>query len=232
PGARRRAAAHPLRHRVCRSAAGPVVVRGAPRRGEARSLGLVALRTHRHDLRGELVGLQRPAPGHDPGADRRQRAAALSGDDRHAGLCPRAGGAVPARRPHGGPERRGPAAHPSLHGAPDVCGQRNHDPDWGVSPLGHVQRLLASCWRLSPVQFSKEGRWTMMGNQSAALARARDLTTMSLIARVLAGGVLAAVVLTIFARLVPGGNPSTTFSPQNIAIRLVSGILYVAIMTP
>src|SRR5262249_3542618 len=73
---------------------------------------------------------------------------------------------------------------------------------------------------------------TMMGNQSAALARARDLTSMSLIARVLAGGVLAAVVLTIFARLVPGGNPSTTFSPQNIAIRLVSGILYVAIMTP
>jgi hypothetical protein len=72
----------------------------------------------------------------------------------------------------------------------------------------------------------------MIGNQRAALARTRDLTTMSLIARVIAGGVLAAVVLTVFARLAPGGNPSTIFSTQNIAIRLVSGILYVAIMTP
>jgi hypothetical protein len=72
----------------------------------------------------------------------------------------------------------------------------------------------------------------MMGNQPAALARTRDVTTMSLIARVIAGGVLAAVVLTVFARLVPGGNPSTTFSAQNVTIRLVSGIFYVAIMTP
>jgi hypothetical protein len=72
----------------------------------------------------------------------------------------------------------------------------------------------------------------MFGNQRAALARTRDLTTMSLMARVVAGGVLAAVVLTVFARLVPGGNPSTLFSTQNVAIRLVSGVLYVAIMTP
>jgi hypothetical protein len=72
----------------------------------------------------------------------------------------------------------------------------------------------------------------MMGDQRAALARTRDRTTTSLIARVIAGGVLAAVVLTVFARLAPGGNPSTTFSPQNVAIRLVSGILYVAIMSP
>src|SRR5262249_26976923 len=78
----------------------------------------------------------------------------------------------------------------------------------------------------------QEGRWRMMGNQRAALARTRDMTTTSLIARVLAGGVLAAVVLTVFARLAPGGTPSTIFSPQNVAIRLVSGILYVAIMTP
>jgi hypothetical protein len=51
-------------------------------------------------------------------------------------------------------------------------------------------------------------------------------------ARVIAGGVLAAVVLTVFARLAPGGDPSTIFATQNVAIRLVSGILYVAIMTP
>jgi hypothetical protein len=72
----------------------------------------------------------------------------------------------------------------------------------------------------------------MMGNPRVALGRTRDLTTVSLVARVIGGGVLAAVVLTVFARLAPGGNPSTLFSPPNIAIRLVSGILYVAIMTP
>ena len=71
-----------------------------------------------------------------------------------------------------------------------------------------------------------------MGNQRAALAHTKDRTPSSLMARVLAGGVLAAVVLTVFARLAPGGNASTTFSTQNLAIRLVSGILYVAIMTP
>jgi hypothetical protein len=55
---------------------------------------------------------------------------------------------------------------------------------------------------------------------------------MSLMARVLAGGVLAAVVLTVFARLTPGGPPSPLFAPPNVAIRLVSGMLYVALMTP
>ena len=48
----------------------------------------------------------------------------------------------------------------------------------------------------------------------------------------IAGGVLTAAVLTAFAFLLSKGNPSATLSGQNIAIRVVSGIFYVAIMTP
>lgn len=68
--------------------------------------------------------------------------------------------------------------------------------------------------------------------QNNAEASHRDITTTSLIVRVIIGGVLAAVVLTAFSLLTSSGKTSATFTEQNLIIRLVEGMFYVAIMTP
>src|SRR6266567_571765 len=85
--AHRRAAAHPLWHRAHRTAADSVAIGHLPRSGQARPINLVALRAHRPDLWGELVGLCRPDSGRDPGADCCQIAASAARGDRNAGLC-------------------------------------------------------------------------------------------------------------------------------------------------
>lgn len=72
----------------------------------------------------------------------------------------------------------------------------------------------------------------MIETQTASISSRKDITALSLIARVMIGGLLSAVVLTAFALLLSAGNPSATFSVQNMAIRMVSGVFYVAIMTP
>ncbi len=65
-----------------------------------------------------------------------------------------------------------------------------------------------------------------------AKASQRDITTTSLIVRVLIGGVLSAIVLTAFAFLMSSSKPSVAFSEQKLIISFVSGVFYVAIMTP
>lgn len=72
----------------------------------------------------------------------------------------------------------------------------------------------------------------MIETQTTPISSKRNITALSLIARVIIGGLLSAVVLTAFSFLLAAGNPSAAFSVQNITIRIVSGILYVAIMTP
>lgn len=66
--------------------------------------------------------------------------------------------------------------------------------------------------------------------QSDSSAR-RDLTTASLCLRVILGGLLSAVVLTAFAFL-SSSSISVTLSVQNLLIRVVSGVFYVAVMAP
>ena len=58
------------------------------------------------------------------------------------------------------------------------------------------------------------------------------MTTASLLLRVILGGLLSAVVLTAFALLLSSSKPSATLSVPNLLIRVVSGVLYVAVMTP
>lgn len=72
----------------------------------------------------------------------------------------------------------------------------------------------------------------MLKTHPASISSRKDITTLSLVARVIIGGLLSAVVLTASALLLSGRNLSTTFSAQNIVIRIVSGMFYVAIMTP
>jgi hypothetical protein len=72
----------------------------------------------------------------------------------------------------------------------------------------------------------------MIESRQSVRSDKSEITTLSLIARAILGGLLSAVLLTVFALLVSKGNPSATFSAQNIAIRLISGMIYVAIMIP
>jgi len=60
----------------------------------------------------------------------------------------------------------------------------------------------------------------------------RNVTTASLIARVIIGGLLAAAVLTPFALIQSSGNRSTVSLVQTIIIQVVSGVGYVVLMTP
>ena len=67
----------------------------------------------------------------------------------------------------------------------------------------------------------------MIAQQPHSATRQKEISTTSLIIRVLGGGLLAAVVLTLFNVLL---SPATTFVAQNIIIRIISGILYVGVM--
>ena len=71
----------------------------------------------------------------------------------------------------------------------------------------------------------------MNTRQNNAASR-RELSIIALIVRVIIGGLLSAIVLTIFALLLSANRTSATFDAQNMLIRGISGILYVAVMTP
>jgi len=71
----------------------------------------------------------------------------------------------------------------------------------------------------------------MAETQTAPATSRKDITTLSLIARVIIGGGVSAVILIAFSFLL-AGKSSTPFSLQSIPIRIVSGIFYVTIMTP
>lgn len=60
----------------------------------------------------------------------------------------------------------------------------------------------------------------------------KDISTTSLIVRVLIGGLLSAVVLTAFEFLISSSKAGSFFAVQNVVIRIISGLLYVAVMTP
>lgn len=60
----------------------------------------------------------------------------------------------------------------------------------------------------------------------------KDITTTSLILRVILGGLLAAVVLIAFDFLLSSSKPSVILSPSNLLIKVVSGLLYVGVMVP
>ena len=72
----------------------------------------------------------------------------------------------------------------------------------------------------------------MSHQQGKATAGQREITTTALVIRVLIGGLLAAIVLTAFSLLLSATKPSVIFSLQNVSIRIISGILYVGVMTP
>jgi len=92
--------------------------------------------------------------------------------------------------------------------------------------------LVLPLWLARSVQFKKGREKKMDQKQDDAKVSRRDRTTTSLIVRVIIGGVLSAVVLTAFAFLTSSSNPETTFSEQNLLIRFLSGVFYVAVMTP
>lgn len=69
-------------------------------------------------------------------------------------------------------------------------------------------------------------------SQSNVAARRQEITTASLVLRVIIGGLLSAVALTAFAFLSSSGKSSQVLSVPNLGIRIVSGLLYVAVMAP
>jgi len=70
-------------------------------------------------------------------------------------------------------------------------------------------------------------------NQQADSARSRSgIMTTALILRIIAGGLLSAVVLTVSTFFLSSTQPSGIGSPQDLIVRIVSGVLYVAVMTP
>jgi hypothetical protein len=71
-----------------------------------------------------------------------------------------------------------------------------------------------------------------MENQQPEKRQTRRAAGTSLLLRVLSGGVLAAVALTAFGSLLSSGGIAAAFSAQRLAVQLVSGVLYVAVMTP
>lgn len=78
----------------------------------------------------------------------------------------------------------------------------------------------------------KDREEPMDKTQSSLSGSRRDMTTASLLLRIILGGLLSAVVLTTFALLLPSSKPSGMFSVPNLLIRGVSGVLYVIVMTP
>ena len=59
---------------------------------------------------------------------------------------------------------------------------------------------------------------------------AREITNASLIARVIGGGILAALVLTAFSFLLSSSGGAAISLVQRLIVQVVSGILYVAVM--
>lgn len=72
----------------------------------------------------------------------------------------------------------------------------------------------------------------MNNQQDTVKMPQREITPTNLIVRVVIGGLFSAIVLTAFAFLMSSGKPSAMFSIQNIIIRVISGLFYVATMTP
>lgn len=68
--------------------------------------------------------------------------------------------------------------------------------------------------------------------QSSLSEKRRDVTTVSLLLRIILGGLLSAVVLIVFALLFSSNKSSATFSISNLLIKGISGIFYVAVMAP
>ncbi len=59
-----------------------------------------------------------------------------------------------------------------------------------------------------------------------------DITIASLTIRIIIGGLLSAAVLTIFGFLLSSGKSAPVTSVQNLVIKIVSGLSYVAVMAP
>ncbi|MFC5451588.1 hypothetical protein [Paenibacillus aestuarii] len=70
-----------------------------------------------------------------------------------------------------------------------------------------------------------------MNSKQQAPTKRGEITTTTLIIRVLIGGLTAAVVLTAL-NLLTTRSIATTLSAQNIIVRIISGVLYVGIMAP
>jgi hypothetical protein len=68
--------------------------------------------------------------------------------------------------------------------------------------------------------------------QRSSNGKGRDVTTFSLLLRIILGGLLSTVILTIFAFLLSSRNLSVIFSLPNLFIRFVSSILYISVMAP
>jgi hypothetical protein len=78
----------------------------------------------------------------------------------------------------------------------------------------------------------KDGQESMDKTQSSSNESRRDMSTASLLLRVILGGVLSGMVLTAFALLLSSSTPSVTLSVPNLLIKVVSGMFYVAVMAP
>jgi hypothetical protein len=72
----------------------------------------------------------------------------------------------------------------------------------------------------------------MDNKQENSTTKRREITTTSLIIRVIIGGLLAGVVLTVLDTLLSADKLAVMLSVQNLLIKAVSGVLYVAIMAP
>lgn len=64
------------------------------------------------------------------------------------------------------------------------------------------------------------------------LSSHREMTMTSLTLRVIIGGLLSAMVLTVFGFLLSSGGAASELSMQNLLVRVVSGLVYLAVMTP
>lgn len=69
-------------------------------------------------------------------------------------------------------------------------------------------------------------------HQDHATPNRQEVSRVSLQVRVLVGGALSAVILTASGLLLSSNNLATTLSWPHLAANLLSGLLYVAVMTP
>jgi hypothetical protein len=84
-----------------------------------------------------------------------------------------------------------------------------------------------------PCAFDAGGGIRMENNLQAQRAMSRgEISAFSLTTHMIGGGVLAAVVLTAFELLLSSGGRAAVFSAPNLVVLLLSGLLYVAVMTP
>src|ERR1051326_5498264 len=60
----------------------------------------------------------------------------------------------------------------------------------------------------------------------------KDVSVASLLIRILLGGILSAAVLTLFSGLLSSKTGASTLSLPTLAVNLLSGLLYVAVMAP